>query len=856
MRIRCGQAGRAVDFKRWIGAVLICASVGVFSASAAGQQSCTNPYPNGVPVPVGVPGVETIKCENYLNGVRWTIKRPEVRRRLTEYREIRFEPGEVVRIEAGGCVNTDTGKNHWRSYVNPQDSIFSKERDADRLFHGLIWIPGARLQHGGRPGIGTLLNTPLGTSLVRIGSVASDQAQPSDFIVADPPPGVEPFLRLGYEASEYEKAGYTPLPRKGNHYNRCDADPKGDAEVTITIQKRVESVDVSQTQKPFDSVATQTDVNGLLLSPQWAANLDNLVQVRGIQRQLSALNECNNFPYNGPFLARRIASPCTQQAAFDQPKHLFLTACFLEPALGRLHGHVNWSASTVMGKLNFEDLSADNDLDWSLKEFESEERKQRLGSFNPASGGRLLDDSESRPPSFAINQVLTKDSQGDGSEYDRKLWLEFASYEIPGLFSKTTGPGADWSELKYDALRKSQGNVNGAKSLFSNKTAIVSGLLNLDCVHECHAELHPVYAMAVRMRDECAPGGCGIPVIGENDHWLVFVRNFGNEGSCAHDGQQHFLDRDSFSFKIPAPTGDAVNMPSITTHEFYSDVPGLSWSVRAVPGGVLLSFSLQPNNCSRVPDRFPVFLHGSISFDWTKAGQETTAQPAVAAGATPAHPTWLPDKTVSESDVTEALAPTCKPQQNSATIAAEASNAAASETQIWKYYQGLGIRGVGGSIRDYFRPNGEGYAVLESVNGSYFVGGTVASQLFGTPLGSFEAEVTYVHSHSFKNSPAPTGVGLVHGLMGLKVQVSRTLSGFVEIKGGWTAPITSGSVAGTRLARFTDTRGTVSGGGGIVPFRGRRWSVQAAVRYLWVPAIGQHIWTLSVGPQLILHKNH
>src|SRR5689334_8853321 len=55
--------------------------------------------------------------------------------RLTEYRDIVFQPGDQIVINAGGCVNT--GSHGPRRFVDPSGS------ESMRLYHGLIWIPGA-----------------------------------------------------------------------------------------------------------------------------------------------------------------------------------------------------------------------------------------------------------------------------------------------------------------------------------------------------------------------------------------------------------------------------------------------------------------------------------------------------------------------------------------------------------------------------------------------------------------------------------------------------------------------------------------------------------------------------------------
>src|SRR5712692_574853 len=67
---------------------------------------------------------------------RYRIPRPVVQQRLTEYRRMTFQPGDIIRINAGGCVQTGGRGLTWKHYVAP------KGPNSSRLYHGLIWIPG------------------------------------------------------------------------------------------------------------------------------------------------------------------------------------------------------------------------------------------------------------------------------------------------------------------------------------------------------------------------------------------------------------------------------------------------------------------------------------------------------------------------------------------------------------------------------------------------------------------------------------------------------------------------------------------------------------------------------------------
>jgi hypothetical protein len=794
------------------------------------------------------PGQGDLKCEQIQDGIKWTITKPEVRRRLTEYPDITFEPGQVVSVTAGGCVNTSSRDHSWRDYVNAADEQWHFERNADRLFHGLIWIPGASIQHRG-----VQLPTPVGTALVRIAAVAdrlSTSKVSKQFVIANPPAGVQPFLRMGYEAVDYRldgQGGYgTGLaPGRGN---RCERGAPF-ARVTVTIQEGTPTDDLSQAQLPFDTVARYVDSNGLLLSPQWAGNYDVLAQNDHAPTQLAAIDECDNFPYRGPILARRIASTCTQQASFDQPG--LVTTCFLEPSLGRLHGHVNWVPTTYIGKLSFVDLSADGDFDWHLSEFLQAERIQRVANFDPAQTGMPIPSYDYHPFAFAVNPILSKDSQDEGSEYRGNLQIEFAGYEVTQHVRSTMPSGLDWKQFR-SPLSKTAEKKLVAK--LKERTAVVTGLLNLDCVHECHTELHPVYAMLIRLNDECTHPAtdvsvdCGVATLGSDDPWLIFVRNFGNEGSCSA-GWQHFLDRDQYSVVIPAPVGAVGGMPTIRG-DFYANVDGLRWNATLAEGGVLLTFSLRPSDCSRVPDQAAILLHGAIHFDWMHSSALPAPAPA-ASGPGRQYDGHLDDAFAVLRGDPPRSCPTTQPTTTPA-IQLEAQHASARQTTMKRLKRGFSGSSLGGAIRPYFHPTVEVVPTLARINGVYFIGGGLSSELFGTPLGSIETGLAYLFPHSFKGTPSlPVRFQALTWDLGLKVQVSKSQSSYVEAKWAGIAPFPGRGIATSPLARFTDVQGQgMRAGFGIQPFREKhRFSLRASIAYTWLPAISEHWWSLSVGPQ-------
>src|ERR1700730_9759230 len=105
--------------------ILLTMSVVVLGAQFTGERVTTSSDAAPLPSPVTPSAIRIVE--------------PIVNRRISEYRSVRFSPGEIVTINAGGCAHSG---GEWYSYVNPYLTN-PRDRDAARIRHGLIWIPGA-----------------------------------------------------------------------------------------------------------------------------------------------------------------------------------------------------------------------------------------------------------------------------------------------------------------------------------------------------------------------------------------------------------------------------------------------------------------------------------------------------------------------------------------------------------------------------------------------------------------------------------------------------------------------------------------------------------------------------------------
>jgi hypothetical protein len=141
-----------------------------------------------------------------------------------------------------------------------------------------------------------------------------------------------------------------------------------------------------------------------------------------------------------------------------------------------------------------------------------------------------------------------------------------------------------------------------AHQWLDGKFAITVGLAGFDGAkhdarpHDWHVEIHPVYALFVRVNDD--------PF---NPKWAFFVRNWGDEGFCA-DGQWP-MGRAVLQVVLPGPGSPtnhhgSINLypvegaPTLENVWAYGDDEAernkLSWGWQANPNGVLLTFNLSP----------------------------------------------------------------------------------------------------------------------------------------------------------------------------------------------------------------------------------------------------------------------
>jgi hypothetical protein len=157
----------------------------------------------------------------------WHITRPVISQAEKSYTKIKFEEADVVTIEAGGCDQTGGHGKTWKRYVDPQGP------NADRLYHGLIEIPGVTNKFKASP------TGPKG--LVRLLDMGMKNPSTGEFngtfVVGDLSKVAEKerYLRLGFEDDGYGDNGYSNRNSDDGTGDQCKG--LGDSYITISIRK-------------------------------------------------------------------------------------------------------------------------------------------------------------------------------------------------------------------------------------------------------------------------------------------------------------------------------------------------------------------------------------------------------------------------------------------------------------------------------------------------------------------------------------------------------------------------------------------------------------------------------------------
>jgi|ERR1700693_219850 len=305
---------------------------------------------------------------------------------------------------------------------------------------------------------------------------------------------------------------------------------------------------------PLSLIGRTRDANGFLLNPDWTFHVQS-----------------GRLPDPVSLCGGRLSDPnCSAATSTDLGRQVLVICA---PASGTsLNGHVNYEIATFTGRIRWlgaEPSFLDGDYNFSL-----------------------------RTPGLA--GLTTGNANGE-------MDLEFAEAETIRHF------GSEWWRSLRSAVR--QVDTSRARDMIDGRFAVVTGLLGLDCVHNCHAELHPVYAFAMRT-DLGAPSA-------NDDSWVLFARNVGNEGFCSRAKHQLPAGVDRLNVQLPwFPGADAVHLLEAT--EFHADNQADAVRVVYERGkSVSVQFDFAPRDLDTV-------ISGQLHLAWAAADGQQTADIAQA----------------------------------------------------------------------------------------------------------------------------------------------------------------------------------------------------------------------------------
>jgi hypothetical protein len=532
MMTRLSTGAAAVRFTMFAGTIVLLCVGAIFSSPTQAAQKVTHTV-------VG-------KTDN------WRIDEPIVTQHISEYSQIRFQPGDRITIQAGGCVQTGGIGSTWKLYVHPTGP------NADHLYHGLIWIPGV---------IGGPAATGVPANADRISAyIGANQA----VTVPSGTDTAQLYLRLGYEDDGYSDNGY--YSHDDGTQNQCKN--VGNAFVTLAIVHG-NVTPPPAAALPFDLIWASEDDNGFPLNAEWGWQITH-------PGAFPDPTQCADGPFSGACTSW--GDVVTQDTAEICNIEQYEPGKSNSPPLYGVAGHVNWAAGTYVGRITWESHSTpgtDDDYNFDLY---------------PAGGAGL---------------TSTRDN----------IEVEFDSDETIDHFNTPW-----WNTLHHAVDNSSDSAVNN--TLFKEpdgslgRYAIVTGLIGLEMCHAGDTELHPAWAVAIRVKDDDP----------SDEVWAMFIRRSGDEGFCS--GNQHYitdLPNNTYTFRLPwRPGSTGVSVGAATT--FLAASSGASGPTvqSAASQGVLVSFTLPAPqfqlglclNCNRI--------NGEIHLNW-QGGQGPAPIPSTSA---------------------------------------------------------------------------------------------------------------------------------------------------------------------------------------------------------------------------------
>jgi len=502
------------------------------------------------------------------------IDQPIVNQPVAEYADIEIQPGDEIVVDAGGCVQTGGGVlsgRTWKRYVAPGGEA------ADRLYHGLIFIPAVT---PGLVRIGGVLGRPLDVPMVGL-------------------PILGNHVILGYEDSawNYDDNGYNDHD-DGNDDQCLDVGP---AWVDVYIKHDVNAIRDASNQtgtRAFDLSWRTSDPNGYPLNPRWVGpatwDADPNDDSWG----------CHRFEWTQSGVD---SGDCTMLELGNDSvgfwKDLLPKLCANDL---QVRGHINWGEVTIQGQVKFDVIDRPEAPPGVTFEF----------GLPPISLQNGDDDVNLKliPDDFHLSPVVQGNRDTGDPEGPHHIQLEFDSDETLDQFGNP-----DW----WARFRQDPAMIDAQDGEAPRGDAIVVGVLGFDTTHGFATEIHPVHAIAIPMPETEEPGGIKLQEYG------YFVRNVGDEGECSQEAHFTAFPHNDFFFRFPWRDGmGAVDLLRGDSRSQGGPIPqGLIplEHVEREPDGTPRAVDVELDGFPS-PDQ-AAFVAGSFTLKWYPCG-DTTSDPS------------------------------------------------------------------------------------------------------------------------------------------------------------------------------------------------------------------------------------
>jgi hypothetical protein len=302
----------------------------------------------------------------------------------------------------------------------------------------------------------------------------------------------------------------------------------------------------------FNLESAERDDNGLLLNPIWHYQWDV-----GL---LDPTRECANLGAGGT-----PPPNCSTQMTYWQNVNYGgpATVCGSDWGLG--DGHFSYFPATYTGHIKAHDCSGpDGDVCFDLRPKDVDLLPtQSFQVFSQSDAMPVVPGVHSGATSSAYQWHLEMNSSATTDRFGSKWWTHYRDIATAPAFTVDVSPPSCPLNFEPDSGNCHAGSTCMVPMLDENdsflgnmclkpveaesvvnKEAIVAGLVSLDCMHSCEEELHPIYMMAIHMKDDP-----------DDDVWAIVANNAGEQGSCGHQViGAHLGDKKAFRLRLWRPT--------------------------------------------------------------------------------------------------------------------------------------------------------------------------------------------------------------------------------------------------------------------------------------------------------------